>query len=252
MTDFKVVFQDDYLMVLDKPAGLVVDDSDTYTGLTLSQILINDFHISLERGGIVHRLDKDTSGLILVAKNQSVLESLQSQFKERTVKKVYMALVHGILKEDREVVGAIARNPGDRRKFTVIYDGKEASTDFKPVRKLVMSDQTIDTLFPDFSKIQRRKLTQLNYPDFTLVHCYPKTGRTHQIRVHLKYIGFPIVSDSTYGGRKVVRLDHQWCPRQFLHASKLEFDHPVSGERIKLESPLPSDLEKALKLLNYD
>ena len=104
-------------------------------------------------------------------------------------------------------------------------------------------------MFDDLNKIQTRKLERSNYNQFTLVNCFPFTGRTHQIRVHLKHIGFPIVSDEKYGGRKTVRLDRRWCPRQFLHAAKLELNHPKTGERMEFESPLPEDLKMALNLL---
>ncbi len=249
MDDLPIVFQDDFLIVFDKPPGLVVDDSDTHNGLTLSQILQIDYGIKLDRGGIVHRLDKDTSGLIIVAKTQNVLEKLQNQFKERTIKKEYTALVHGTLSEPKNVIGAISRNPVDRHKFGVFPEGKESSTDIHPQKSLEMTEAVMEDLFPEFSNIQKRKLKQLNYQKYTLVRCFPKTGRTHQIRVHLKHIGFPIVSDKTYGGRKVIRLDHRWCDRQFLHASKLIFDHPETQKRLEFESSLPSDLEKSLSYL---
>ncbi len=258
MTSLKIVYQDDNLMVIDKPAGLVVDPSITQTTDTLADILTNEYGIKVERGGIVHRLDKDTSGLILIAKDDSTLEKLQAQFKDRTVKKEYTALVHGFLESELEIDGPIARNPYDREKFVVVgkdtrdfklVEGKEAKTVFKPVERRAFSVEGLVEMFSDYSKIQMKKLYVLRYPNYTLVLCKPYTGRTHQIRVHLKYSGFPLVSDEKYGGRKVTRLDKRWCPRQFLHASKIEFDHPVTGERMIFESPLSEDLEKALQNL---
>jgi 23S rRNA pseudouridine1911/1915/1917 synthase len=242
-----IIFQDDALIVFDKPANLVVTKSETQQTNTLEDILTTELGITLDRGGVVHRLDKDTSGLIVVAKTIDALESLQAQFKGREVKKRYIALVHGQFTKPRIVEGAVARNPGDREKFIVVeegsgIEGKEAVTEFKPIEQRVMSDQVISDLFPEFSKIQLRKLHASRYPLFTLLECFPQTGRTHQIRVHLKHIGFPIVGDSKYGGRKTVRLDHRWCKRQFLHAADLTFKHPKSGRLMEFKSELPEDL----------
>ncbi len=255
MSALSVIFEDDQLLVIDKPAGLVVEPSQTQKEETLVERLSSYFHTAedgssgLDRMGIVHRLDKDTSGLLLVAKTNETLENLQSQFKERSVKKQYLALVHGNLPEKKVVNAAIERNPGDREKFTVLEEGREAETVFEPVRSLHFKDETLKQIFEGFNKIQMRKLQTTHYSQFTLVACRPLTGRTHQIRVHLKYIGFPIVSDEKYGGRKTLRLDKRWCPRQFLHAAKIEFNHPVSGDRISFVSPLPEDLEIALNKL---
>lgn len=254
----RVVFEDEALLVIDKPPGLVVDRSNTQTEDTLEDILKNQFQIKLERGGLVHRLDKDTSGLLVVAKTQTALDNLQAQFKERKTKKEYLALVHGLVEQSGVVDAAIARNPRNREKFTVSLQGvpleapleaREAVTEYEPLERLQFTDDRLQEIFANFNKIQMRKLSTVHYNLFTLVKCLPKTGRTHQIRVHLKYIGLPIVADQKYGGRKMTRLDNRWCPRMFLHAAKLDFTHPVSGEQISLESPLPEDLKKTLNLL---
>ncbi len=242
----KIIYEDDYLLVLDKPSGLVVDKSQTQKENTLEDLL----KIDLERSGIVHRLDKGTSGLLVVAKTKEALENLQGQFKERLVKKEYLALVHGFVESSGKVEGNIGRNPVKREKFTVLQDGKEAVTEYEPIKSLQLSDISLQTIFSEFNKIQTRKLERMKYNQFTLLRVFPKTGRTHQIRVHLKYINHPIVSDETYGGKKVVRLDHRWCPRQFLHAKKLGFFHPKSGEWMEVESELPEDLKEALSKLN--
>ncbi len=246
----KVIFQDDDLLVLDKPAGLVVDKSNTQQADTLEDILKKDFNIKLKRGGIVHRLDKDTSGVILVAKTQVALENLQAQFKERKTKKEYLALVHGFVESLGKVEGNIGRNPIKRGKFTVLDEGKEAVTEYRLVKHLTMDNGHLTNTFSDLNKIQMRKLERMKYNEFTLLRCFPKTGRTHQIRVHLKYINHPIVSDEIYGGKKIVRLDHRWCLRQFLHAAKIGFYHPVSGNWTEVESELPEDLKEALNKLN--
>ncbi len=244
-----IVYQDEYLMVINKPAGLVVTPTETQHAITLSEILENDYGITAERGGIVHRLDKDTSGLMLIAKSDELVEKLQALFKDRTVKKEYLALVHGHLMEGGVVEGAIGRNPGNREKFIVMEEGKEATTFYEPVQRYQLSETQKEQLFENFNKIQMRKLDRSNYGLFTLVRCKPLTGRTHQIRVHLKHIGFPLVGDEKYGGRKTSRLDHRFAPRQFLHAAKLEFTHPITNQLIGLESPLPDDLARVLDLL---
>ena len=244
-----VIFSDDCLLVIDKPPGLVSTPSETRKDQTLSDILQTEYGIDLERGGLVHRLDKDTSGIVLVAKNQESFENLQKQFAQREVKKEYTALAHGFTAEREEVDGAISRNPGNREKFVVLEGGKEAVTYFDRMEKLEMSQDVQDDIFEGFNKIQKRKLQRTNYGEFSLLKCFPKTGRTHQIRVHLKHIEHPIVGDEKYAGRKTSRLDKRWCKRQFLHASKIEFSHPISGKRIVFESPIPEDLKKALKCL---
>ncbi|OGE30650.1 hypothetical protein A2631_03790 [Candidatus Daviesbacteria bacterium RIFCSPHIGHO2_01_FULL_44_29] len=244
-----VIFEDDCLMVLDKSAGVVVEPTETQTRDTLADILIRDYQNNLDRGGIVHRLDKDTSGILLVAKTQAALENLQAQFKDRVVKKQYIALVHGLIKDDGVIEGAIGRNPGDREKFIVTPDGKEATTQYLVVKTYELAEEKLHKIFEEFSKIQFNKLRTTNYALFTLLRCSPLTGRTHQIRVHLKHIGHPIVGDSKYGGRKTTRLDHRWCPRQFLHAASIEFCHPVTGQVMEFVSPLPEDLQQALSYL---
>ncbi len=249
MASLTILFQDPFILVIDKSAGLVVDESETQKTGTLQQILRDEYKINAERSGIVHRLDKNTSGVLIVAKTAEALENLQKQFKERVVKKEYLALVHGHLEGVRIIDKPIGRNPGDREKFTVLEEGKPAVTEFAPEKLLVMSSQLIEEIFHGFSKIQFKKLSTMNYQLFTLLRCFPQTGRTHQIRVHLKHIGFPLVADEKYGGRKITRLDKRWCTRQFLHAAKIEFKHPSTGEIMSLESPLPEDLKKALSKL---
>lgn len=247
---FKIIFEDQYILVVDKPAGLVVTPSETQKEISLAQILQKEYGISLERGGVVHRLDKDTSGLLVVAKTTEAFDNLQGQFKERKVKKEYLSLVHGLVEGPGKIEGSIGRNPGDREKFTVIASGKEAVTEYQPIKRLEMTDDRLQEIFSDYNKIQMRKLNTLHYNLYTLLRCYPKTGRTHQIRVHLKHIGFPIVADEKYVGRKMYRLDHRWAGRQFLHAAKIGFFHPITGEWLEFESPMPEDLEKALNYLN--
>ncbi len=250
MASVPVIYQDDDLLVLNKPPGLVVESAETVKEETLADISQKEFGIKLIRGGIVHRLDKDTSGIILLAKTQTALENLQSQFKERITKKEYWALIHGTITEKGRVEGDIARNPKNREKFIVLEGGKEAVTEYEPVERLQFTGDRLQEVFVGFNKIQMRKLSTIHYNLFTLLKCFPKTGRTHQIRVHLKHINFPIVADEKYVGRKTFRLDKRWCPRMFLHAKKIGFYHPISGGWMELESKLPEDLEKALSFLS--
>lgn len=249
MSQLNIIFEDDSLLVIDKPAGLVVDESETQKKGTLQEILRDEYGIHSERSGIVHRLDKDTSGVLVVAKTREALENLQKQFKERVVKKEYVALVHGHLKKGAVVNKPIGRNPGNRERFVVLEEGKPAITEFIPIERLEFSGQRLIEIFSDLTKPAMRKLDAKRYSNYTLIKCLPQTGRTHQIRVHLKYLGFGIVGDSKYAGRKVSRLDKRWCPRQFLHAAKLGFKHPESGQWIEFKSPLPEDLQKALGYL---
>jgi len=177
-----------------------------------------------QRPGIVHRLDKDTSGVILVAKNDAALRDLQAQFKARTVEKVYLALVEGELPTAHGRIEApIGRDPRHRQRMAVVTEqkGRPAVTDFR-VRE--------------------------RFSDYTLIEAHPRTGRTHQIRIHLASIGHPVVGDPLYG-RKHSRLH---CPRQFLHALKIGVRLPGSGMWAEFTAPLPADLEEVLERLRQE
>lgn len=218
----KIIFEDNALLVLDKPSGLVVNRAETQKEETLEDWLAGKIPGVL-RSGIVHRLDKDTSGLLVVAKTQEAMASLQAQFKGREVVKKYLALVHGkVTPESGTIDAPLARNPFNRMRFGVFPGGREAKTDYRVLRQ---------------------------FADLTYLELSPHTGRTHQIRVHLKYINHSIVSDSIYGGRKNYQADLSFCPRLFLHATFLQIKHPVSGERREFESPLPTDLQGVLDKL---
>jgi 23S rRNA pseudouridine1911/1915/1917 synthase len=249
MAKLDIIYQDDDFMVINKPAGLVTTPAESIIEETVSDILQTDYDNNLDRGGVVHRLDKDTSGILLAAKNQEAFDALQNQFRDRTIHKSYLALVHQFIPIKGTINGSIARNPENREKFTVLEGGKEAVTDYELVQKYQMTEEKMLELFPDFNSIQRRKMTKTNYAQFSLVKAYPKTGRTHQIRVHLKHINYPIVGDEKYGGRKIVRLDHRWCKRQFLHAAQISLLHPKTNQPIDFSAPLPDDLTQALSQL---
>jgi 23S rRNA pseudouridine1911/1915/1917 synthase len=168
------------------------------------------------RPGIAHRLDKNTSGVLVVAKNQKTLENLKHQFKNKKIKKTYLALVHGVVAKEKGIITEnIIRHPKFRSKFTVGQEGREAETAYQVLQRL---------------------------GSYTLLQLNPKTGRTHQIRVHLAHLGHPIVGDKLYGGKMLLN-------RQFLHAQSLELTHPKTGKTMVFEAALPEDLDKFLKKL---
>lgn len=214
-----ILYEDQDLLVVDKPAGLTVHPAPGHYSHTLVNALLA--HLpglssgETGRPGIVHRLDKDTSGLMIVAKNETAHMKLADQFKNRTVTKVYLALVQGHLTPEVGIIEAdIGRNPRDRKRMAVVTYGRQARTEYKVLRYL---------------------------ENYTLLEVKPRTGRTHQIRVHLAAIGFPVVGDATYGARSA------FLSRQFLHAHKLAFRLPASNEFLQFESPLPADLVQALE-----
>ncbi len=215
--DPKILFEDEYLVVLDKPSGMDVEALQAWIKEKLNFPISNSFEL---RNGLVHRLDKPTSGVILVAKIKESFEALQKQFADRIVRKTYIALAHGKIKDEKgSIIEKVGRLPWKRTKFGVFEGGRDAQTDYEVVKYV---------------------------GNFTLLNLFPKTGRTHQIRVHLKHIGHPVVADNLYAGRKVNRQDRKWCPRLFLHASQIEFMHPVTREKIIVKSELPEDLKTSL------
>lgn len=225
----KIIFQDDSFFVVDKPSGWITNEADTTTNQPVLQTWIRDgFDYDLKgdkehRDGIVHRLDKETSGILIVAKTKEAFNDLQRQFKEREVEKSYIALAHGNVKEDGEVTVAVGRLPWRRDRFGVIPNGRESSTKYKVTKHY-----------------------SLHGGEFTLLELFPKTGRTHQIRIHLKHIGHPVVGDSFYAGRKTARNDRLWCPRLFLHAANIKFSHPTTKKMVEFKSDLPQDLSAVL------
>lgn len=245
----QVIFEDEFLIVINKPAGVVVNRADT-TGkietiqdwaegkLTVGnpQLSVTDeIHQEFaNRSGIVHRLDKDTSGVLVIAKDPKTFEKLKNQFKNREVIKRYLALVHGKVEPSEGVVDApIERNPFNRMHFGVFPGGRSALTKFRVLMFLRLPESL-----------------QLEDRTFSLLEVEPKTGRTHQIRVHMKYAGHSVVSDPIYAGRKNVKEDLRWCSRLFLHAGYLKIMHPDSGQPIEFKAPLPSELAQVLEKLD--
>jgi 23S rRNA pseudouridine1911/1915/1917 synthase len=215
-----IVYEDEDLLVIDKPAGLAVHPAPGQPSHTLLNAVLNYLPGLAQaddstRPGIVHRLDKDTSGLIVVAKNRPAHENLADQFKSRAVSKAYLVLVKGKLEPESGIIEAdIGRDPRHRQRMAVVSQGREARTKYRVVK----------------------------YPGkYTLLEISPETGRTHQIRVHLAAIGFPVVGDAVYG----VTSPH--LARQFLHASKIGFRLPSTNKYVEFSSPPPEDLERALK-----
>ncbi len=215
-------YEDQDLLLINKPAGMVVHPAVGHPSGTLVNAVL--WHckdlagISGEkRPGIVHRLDMDTSGLILVAKNDRALQYLQAQFKDRTIHKEYLALVEGQVQPPSAMIDApIGRDPRQRKKMAVI---RNRSSKSRPA--------------------QTEYETHTTFDDFTLLTCFLHTGRTHQIRVHLAYLGHPIVADTVYGRRKPTLP----LKRQFLHASRLIFKRPSDDQPLQFEAELPSDLQ---------
>jgi 23S rRNA pseudouridine1911/1915/1917 synthase len=220
--------------VLNKPAGLVVHPAAGNEEHTLVNALLHHCAGKLSgiggvaRPGIVHRLDKDTSGCLVVAKNDFAHQSLAEQFSGRSVEKIYHTLVCGALTiKTGEIRGAIARHPTQRKKMAIVSDakGREARTTFR----------VLD-----------------NFPAATLVEATIHTGRTHQIRVHFQHFGFPVLGDSTYGARQNRQFKERMnfaAPRQMLHARQLAFIHPRTGKKKCFDAPYPSDFLAALKRL---
>jgi len=245
MSEIKVIYEDDDILILDKPSGVIVNKADTTKGeLTVQDWLesrwktegdkqpMDDQTDFYKRAGIVHRIDKETSGILIVAKNEISFLSLQAQFKDRKVEKAYIALAHGRVEEkEGEIAVPVGRLPWNRKRFGVLAGGKEALTNYR----------VIETLKYEVLNKQAEELT--------LLELKPKTGRTHQIRVHLKYINHPIFADELYAGRKTARDDRKILPRFFLHAQKISFFHPRKGERVDFESPLPKELQSVLDFL---
>jgi 23S rRNA pseudouridine1911/1915/1917 synthase len=231
----EIIFEDRALVVISKPSGMVSNEAqsvltETVQGWHKTRCELSDgeseFH---QKAGLVHRLDRDTSGVMVLAKTEEAYEFLKNQFLERKTLKKYTALVYGEFKETEGMITEpLMRHPKNMYKFTVGGDrSKSAITEWKVIEA--------------FKK--DRKV-------FTLLELTPHTGRTHQLRVHLQHMNHPIVSDSIYGYAKKVKEDLTWCPRLFLHAKYLEFTHPDSLERTIFEAPFPSDLASVLQNLN--
>lgn len=255
--NISIIYEDEDLLIIDKPAGVTVNRAET----TKNEITVQDWAEDkietqqyadkakafgeknnsseeqvwdpevefYKRGGVVHRLDKETSGILILAKNPQAFSQMQAQFKERTVKKVYLALAHGkIIPAEGEINVPVGRLPWNRKQFGIVPGGRESKTVYK--------------VLDIYSNEKDKEL-------LSLVELYPQSGRTHQIRVHLKYIGHPIFSDFLYAGRKTARNDRKILSRVFLHAARINFTHPKTKQPMNFESPLPQNLLELLETL---
>jgi 23S rRNA pseudouridine1911/1915/1917 synthase len=222
----KILFEDDYIIAVSKDAGIVVHPAPGHFENTLINALIN-YNEKLSqvggglRAGIVHRLDKDTSGIILIAKDERTHTLLSEKFKNREINKTYEALVLGYFKEfEGSIKLPVGRSMKDRKKMGAVLRGRESQTDFKILNE---------------------------YKGCTLIEAYPKTGRTHQIRVHFSYIGHPIIGDKDYGNKESEKIANETgLLRQFLHAKRIVFNHPMTNEKIDLNDELPYDLKNCM------
>ena len=221
-----IIYEDDNIIVVNKPKGMVVHPANGNPNGTLVNAIMAICKDSLSgiggeiRPGIVHRLDKDTSGLLIIAKNDEAHVNMSEQIKNHEVKKTYIALVRGVIKENEATIDMpIGRSQSDRKKMVVNKNGKNAVTHIKVLKR---------------------------YEKYTLLEINIETGRTHQIRVHLSHIGYPIVGDYTYSNGK----NEFGIIGQCLHAKRLEFKHPITQKEMKLEAPLPKYFEEILKKLD--
>lgn len=259
-----VLFEDQYLIVINKPVGWVVnraqsvmvntiqDWMDTYYFNSLNRPEYSNSEIQYikdqsdwdtlnrilfwERSGIVHRLDKDTSGVLVLAKDVEAYLELLRQFREREVRKIYWALVHGKVIDDTGQIDApVGRLPWNRERFGVYPGGRNAVTDytvlgrFRDENDVLGAEDVVRTFRLDSGKGSHGH-------GYSLVECRPKTGRTHQIRVHMKHLGYPIVGDLFYAGRKTGKKDRAWVGRLMLHAKEIEFRHPMSEELLDVRT----------------
>ena len=250
----QIVFEDNEILVIDKPAGLVVNRSETIKEETLQDLLSVYFNLGSslgigDRAGIGHRLDRETSGLLLVAKTPKAFEILQNQFRERKVEKEYVCLAHGQINQDSGVIEGDVGRIGKFGKFGIVKEGRESRTEFKVIGKYEFMTKNFEELISDARTKSRMNYLTRQAKKYTLFALFPKTGRTHQIRVHVKSIGHPAVSDLIYTPKKLLKFDLMFCPRLFLHASRIKFLHPKSKKTAEFKSVLPGDLKDTLSHL---
>ena len=273
----QILYEDQDIACINKPAGIVVNRAATVKEETVqdfwqarqgAQDFISDWQTLIpsdfqedfgdpmaiwqERGGIVHRLDKDTSGVLLLAKNPGALLNLLAQFKQRQTQKVYQALVHGVPKlASGQIEASMARSRHNRLKFAIDQEGRPAVTSYQikdiypNLRTEMLDDLSLRAHLP------RKKIGHVYQAGFALLELQPKTGRTHQLRVHMSAMQHPIVGDAIYAGKKRARLDSLWCKRQFLHAWQLTFTNPRSQVQQTVEAPLAGDLQQSLLALQH-
>ncbi|MDO5561709.1 MAG: pseudouridine synthase [bacterium] len=269
-----IIYEDEDVLVINKPAGLIINQAETHQQTSLQTLVASylqtqttpttesylelptDFDVTYgtpaeiwqQRQGMVHRLDKDTSGLTVWAKSPLALVNLLSQFKNRTVNKSYLCLVHGLFAQEKSgrINLPLGRKLTNRQLMTVTPSGRSALTLYQVKQEWREFDkQKLKTLIPD---IKNKEIDKL-YQGFSLIKATPKTGRTHQIRAHLTHLKHPLVGDQAYLSNRKAKLDVLWCSRQFLHAAELSFTQPRTQKVLTFDSPLPTDLQTALTFL---
>lgn len=229
----KILFENENMLAIDKESGMVVNKSQTTSGeITIQDLVSSKIDLAnlpddsefKKRGGVVHRLDRDTSGVLLIAKNEDYFHYLQNVFKARDMKKEYLVVCCGEVEEDRfEIDAPIGRDPKNRFKFAIVRDAKEASTYFEKIKETTLGEHI-----------------------FTTLKAYPRTGRTHQIRVHLTAYGFPIAGDVIYSSNKLKLVyEELMITRMLLHASSLQFKD-INGEIMTISSEVPSSFQQFL------
>ena len=260
-----ILFEDDAMLVINKPPGIVVNNAESVKGETIQNWVVDylsfprrresalseggspirsgmteyDYKKEFEaRAGIVHRIDKETSGILLIAKTPEAFFELQRQFKEHIIQKTYIAIAHGkLVPPEGEINAPVGRLPWNREHFGIVPGGKESITKYRVLRIVPAAEPG-----PHGIPGQAR-----NDKEFSLIELYPQSGRTHQIRVHLKYINHPILGDYLYAGRKTARADRTWAKRVMLHAWKLTCLHPVTKKELAIEAPIPDDMRRIIE-----
>ncbi len=234
--DIAILYEDDDLVAINKPPGVVVNRAASVTTETIQDWAEKKLQIEFKEGaswgdsfesraGIVHRIDKETSGILIIAKTPTAFALLQNEFKERVIKKTYLAIVHGnVLPATGEIRAPVGRLPWNREHFGIVPGGKDAVTGYRCITPGFTSHGEV----------------------ISVLELKPETGRTHQIRVHLKYINHPIVGDYLYAGRKTSRNDREWAPRVMLHAWKMILIHPATGLPLAIEAPIPDDMNRII------
>ena len=277
----QILYQDQDLVIINKPSGVVVNRADSVKEKTIQdwfvqflaeaeqqdkvekedwqKMIPDDFlaqygspeEIWLRRKGLVHRIDKETSGILLLARHPGSLVNLLVQFEKRQTHKKYWCLVHGQLQVDSAQVNApISRSSTNRHQFRVEIDGRRAMTNYRVLKVFQDFNEAELTAVLEEKKVRQIKEQQDSYAQgFSLLECELITGRTHQIRVHMKHLGHPLVADVVYGGRRRARIDRLWCSRQFLHARWLSFIHPRTGKRVEATAPLAEELKQAIEFI---
>ncbi|MGQ9814073.1 MAG: RluA family pseudouridine synthase [Candidatus Roseilinea sp.] len=247
-----ILYEDDDVLAINKPAGLVVHPGAGNPSGTLANALLSHMPEiadvgDKDRPGIVHRLDKETSGIVLIAKTTAAHRALQAQFKARTVKKRYLALCVGAVHPARGIINKpIGRDPSNRKRMAVVVDGRAAVTEYAVAEVFEAAGRVIE--MP--AGATTAAVTLRRGAVYSFVRAQPTTGRTHQLRVHFASIGFPIVGDALYGATRHDPLSRALAPRHLLHASEVMFELPATGQTKQLYAPMPADMRRILDQLS--